>query len=149
MPYKDPEAHKAHAARYYIDHREKLISSAVKWKADNPEKAKATDKRHKKSIKGKLSEYRRNAKKRGLEFTVTDIEFARLIMSPCKHCGGPGGGIDRIDSNKGYIPGNCQPCCATCNYMKQALPDTEFYAKMMQILRNQGFFDICPTPIKR
>lgn len=34
--------------------------------------------------------------------------------------------LDRIDSSKGYIPGNVQWVDKRVNYMKQALPEGEF-----------------------
>ena len=46
------------------------------------------------------------------------------IVGPnvCSYCGGPlglkGVGIDRRDSNKGYIKGNVVACCGTCNNLK-------------------------------
>ena len=35
-------------------------------------------------------------------------------------------GIDRIDSNVGYIPNNIVPCCSTCNQMKMEMSRQEF-----------------------
>jgi len=63
------------------------------------------------------------AKKRGKELTITFEEFC-FLREPgtCHYCKGQlpetGTGIDRKDSTKGYIPGNCVPCCQTCNTTK-------------------------------
>jgi hypothetical protein len=32
--------------------------------------------------------------------------------------GTTGGGLDRIDSKKGYTKDNCVPCCGFCNNLK-------------------------------
>lgn len=36
-------------------------------------------------------------------------------------------GIDRADSNRGYIKENCLPCCETCNKAKRDLAIDDFY----------------------
>jgi len=35
-------------------------------------------------------------------------------------------GIDRINSNIGYIEGNVVPCCKHCNRAKNTMSDSEF-----------------------
>ena len=35
-------------------------------------------------------------------------------------------GIDRVDSNIGYIFENCVPCCKLCNMAKKEYPVEEF-----------------------
>lgn len=42
-------------------------------------------------------------------------------------------GIDRVDSNKGYVASNCVPCCHVCNYAKQSLTEEEFFAHIKRI----------------
>lgn len=36
------------------------------------------------------------------------------------------GGIDRISSDLGYIPGNCLPCCTICNRAKMRMSYLEY-----------------------
>ena len=43
-------------------------------------------------------------------------------------------GIDRLDSNIGYIYENCVPCCRTCNVMKNVLTHNEFITHIERIL---------------
>jgi len=50
---------------------------------------------------------------------LTTAEQIKLKNDPCYLCGGPGGGIDRVDSTQCYRPDNCKGCCQTCNYMKK------------------------------
>lgn len=42
-------------------------------------------------------------------------------------------GIDRLDSEKGYVKENCVPCCWDCNRMKQTLTEQQFLKKVEQI----------------
>lgn len=92
--------------------------------------------------------YKRNAKTRNLEFTLSFGQFMEIIQSPCRYCGEaltslrktdwntPNfnyTGIDRVDSHKGYTPDNCVPCCAVCNWMKRDMPVEEFYRKITRI----------------
>lgn len=71
--------------------------------------------------------YRANARVRHLPFALTRAQVTILVSSPCAYCGAAGSshhgnvrrnGIDRLDSTKGYEPGNCAPCCAPCNQIK-------------------------------
>lgn len=85
--------------------------------------------------------YKRNAGRRGVEFSLSKEELYRLMSLNCFYCGRPpsnfyrlqngnGGtiysGIDRIDSGKGYTESNCVPCCAKCNYAKRLMSYDEF-----------------------
>jgi|SRR5579863_4494551 len=78
-----------------------------------------------------FSKYRREAKERGFEFSLSKEFFYRTVLLNCFYCGRPPsqeirdvlgcilrGGIDRVDNNIGYIENNCVPCCKWCNYEK-------------------------------
>ena len=61
------------------------------------------------------------AKERNKEFTLTEEEFRDIVVRPCEYCGDFHNklrGIDRVVNTKGYIPGNCVPCCLRCNRAK-------------------------------
>ena len=64
--------------------------------------------------------YKKNAKRRGFVFNLTKEEFYTLTSLNCHYCGDFNNynGIDRIESNIGYIEDNCVPCCEYCNKMK-------------------------------
>jgi hypothetical protein len=47
-------------------------------------------------------------------------------------------GIDRIDSSKGYVPGNVVPCCTVCNIMKLDHSHAGFIAHIEHILAHCG-----------
>ncbi len=84
--------------------------------------------------------YRRyiyDAQRRGKEFNLSLDIFETLISSPCFYCNTPPvqvycqksagykvptlvySGIDRYDNDRGYVPGNVVPCCASCNKSKK------------------------------
>ena len=96
--------------------------------------------------------YQKNALKRGYEFNLSKEEFRNIITQPCFYCGkqytqekrdkGNNGsfkytGIDRYDNTKGYVIGNCVPCCKTCNMMKGTMTVMEFKEKMETILKSK------------
>ena len=79
--------------------------------------------------------YKKRARKKNFEWSLTNEEFFSLTNLPCKYCGvephnttekiSPNSyghivfnGIDRVNSNKGYSIDNCVPCCHSCNLAK-------------------------------
>lgn len=95
---------------------------------------------------------KKNAKKRGLEFSLTKDELRILLHQDCYYCGSPPSnafkifrdsdrfrtelkyqGLDRIDSNKGYITGNVRPCCIVCNHLKWSHSEEEFFRSVRTI----------------
>lgn len=89
-------------------------------------------------IARRRSQYMHKAKERGLRFALSYDEMHDLLGRPCAYCGGEGGGIDRIDSDKGYEAGNVNPCCWECNQMKNDTPLAEWVARMKQIIEHVG-----------
>jgi len=95
--------------------------------------------------------YKQGAKSRGISFNLTKEEFKNLSSKNCNYCGvvpsqikkvkGDNGdfiynGIDRIDSSKGYIEGNCITCCGTCNYMKRTHSIEDFANHIIKLYHN-------------
>ena len=95
-----------------------------------------------------LGQLKRNAKKRNLEWSITDNEVRSLISKPCYYCGKkpslhyewsdcngsfPYTGIDRIDNSKGYLSDNIVSCCSLCNHMKYILSENEFRDQIIKI----------------
>lgn len=91
------------------------VISRTKKKPDSP-------------LRAKRRYYKRNAKVRNQEWSLTFDEFAILVNNPCSYCGGIGGGIDRYDNSSGYTKGNSVSCCFTCNAAKRMMTFTEFKA---------------------
>lgn len=103
-----------------------------------------------------INSYRHNARKRGLVFALDRTQVKDLTSAECHYCGArPSSvtstpaksysaegsknaeyvynGIDRVDNSKGYIPGNCVPCCAGCNTWKSAQSVEEFIGRARAI----------------
>lgn len=88
------------------------------------------------------------AKSRNLEINLPYDTWLPISQMPCHYCGEVKSntakqcfmknrskllgesfhynGIDRVDSTKGYIPGNIVPCCYTCNRAKSDMPVEKF-----------------------
>lgn len=95
-----------------------------------------------------LASYRSGAKNRNLCFELSFDQFKSIVIQNCHYCGAQPklnildkkeknhpnhcaidvymNGIDRIDSNIGYIIDNCVPCCAICNRAKMDQPYDKF-----------------------
>jgi hypothetical protein len=107
--------------------------------------------------------YRTKARERELDFKLTKPEFKHIVERNCAYCGAPPSqvstgytktkskprdpeslkrteyvhnGIDRVDSNRGYILDNCAPCCKYCNWAKMALPYADFIDMIKRIYNN-------------
>jgi len=85
--------------------------------------------------------YLLSAKERGKSFELTKEQFKDITSQNCYYCGAPPlstlkvkssygeyvyNGIDRIDSNLGYVDGNVVPCCKTCNIAKSNMTLGDF-----------------------
>lgn len=97
-----------------------------------------------------FSECKVNAKKRGIEWMLSEDEFRRLVAGPCSYCGVPYSkrrrakgyngefvcsGIDRVNSSLPYEIGNCVPCCWTCNVAKASMGREEFLEWVGRVYR--------------
>lgn len=95
------------------------------------------------------SVYRKEARRKGVVFTLTKEETSLLIFSPCHYCGAPPSnpgqrkprptvpysGIDRINGADGYTPENTHSCCANCNRAKSDRTLEDFYNWIRAIAR--------------
>jgi hypothetical protein len=106
------------------------------------------------------SSYKKGARERRLEWSLTEEQFRTLTSSPCYYTGREpnqearscqtrkrdkrglspfsGGvylynGIDRLDSSKGYTLENCVPACGAANKAKLELSHDEFIALCKEI----------------
>ncbi len=103
-----------------------------------------------------MAGYRCKAKKHDIPFLLTSPQFKKIVSQPCFYCGAvdsnvhksPHGtgdfsynGIDRIDSQKGYVLSNVISCCKKCNFAKSNLSQGEFIRWIRQAylyLRNNA-----------
>lgn len=80
------------------------------------------------------------AKVRELEVTLTFEDFKKLISSKCYYCQESlpetGSGIDRVNSNIGYVQGNCRPCCTQCNRAKSDKTEDQFKEWILKVFNN-------------
>ena len=96
------------------------------------------------------------ARSRHLDVGISIDEYLKMADSPCHYCGEVAGcvtrslrrkgwenleyrhnGIDRLDSSRGYIPGNIVPCCGICNRYKYMGSTAEFIAHCRKVVAHQ------------
>lgn len=100
------------------------------------------------SISGRFYACKNNSKKliekgKVLEpFNITKKQFIKITSLPCIYCGGYSQnklsddlfcGVDRADSNIGYIISNINSCCWPCNDLKGVLGKEEFLKRINKI----------------
>ena len=123
------------------------------WKYGNPLIGRTHNGEGAKNIP--LHCYKRDAKRRGLSWSISDNHAFYLFQTDCNYCGTlpsniveSGGikymynGIDRKNNNKGYTYKNSVSCCWKCNRMKAASSDKEFLVHMKKI------YDYCNHGVK-
>ncbi len=102
---------------------------------------------NKANINTVIRSYKDGARKRNIEFKLTNKNILNLIFKNCYYCNTPPkptkrkqsflrNGIDRVDNKKGYLIDNVVPCCETCNRCKLNLTHDEFLNTVKQIYNN-------------
>ena len=120
-----------------------VLLPALQLEQGMRKKVRVSSCRYPRKLKGKYSEIRSNAKVRGIRFSLTQEKVFQLCSAPCRYCGTKGpGGIDRIDSSKGYVQGNVVPCCWMCNRMKSNSDKESWYEHMQKILDHRHRRDV-------
>ena len=108
-------------------------------------------------LKRMFRSYKTGATNRNLKFELSFIDFKNTVMKECFYCGDKPyrehyafhrtryskgkqtdevmkfNGIDRLDSNVGYILNNCVSCCIYCNRAKSDLNVEEFKIRILKI----------------
>jgi 5-methylcytosine-specific restriction endonuclease McrA len=81
----------------------------------------------------KIKNFKACAKRRNLQWQLTDEHAKRLCLSDCLYCGlkpNPFMGIDRKDSSvRAYRPDNVVACCRNCNRSKNVHGFEEWMAR--------------------
>jgi hypothetical protein len=100
----------------------------------------------------RYSQYLKRAKTKGWEFDLTEEEFKQMCTSPCHYCQrtitkSNTSGIDRIDSNIGYVYGNLAPCCSECNASKGTLTRDHFLETCRRVAARAPYLEISDMPI--
>jgi hypothetical protein len=103
------------------------------------------------AIKTLFSGYIGSAKRRDFIFDLSYEQFIDITSMNCHYCGiEPSqvhkyrtypsyryNGIDRVDSQIGYISSNCVPCCKICNYAKMDMPYREWEGYIKRLTQHQ------------
>jgi len=120
----------------------KNAENAKQWRDRNPEKVATNNQSRLENIKIHYSNYKRSANDKNLEFGLLSDVFDEIVKAPCYYCGtiqDKGfNGIDRQNSEIGYVVDNCVSCCQMCNYMKASLSVDAFLGRVEHILTYNG-----------
>lgn len=91
------------------------------YRANNPE----INKKKSISLAGRFRKSKWVSLKRKISWSLTKEEYSKYLELPCYYCRNKlgqqvtyGCGLDRIDSSRGYEPGNIVSCCWQCNTIK-------------------------------
>ncbi len=107
--------------------------------------------------------YKKSANTRGIENTLNIEDVKGLVLKNCEYCNAAPervsfpmrnngvnkinsersivrNGIDRVDSNKGYVAGNVVACCTACNMAKMEMSTEQFKAWIVKVATHMGLF---------
>ena len=84
--------------------------------------------------------YLRHSRQRDIAFTLSFQNFMEYWQKPCYYCGAQISaiGLDRVNSSRGYVPGNIKACCKGCNYAKSIMSKLEFIQMCRNVLKRHG-----------
>ena len=100
-----------------------------------------------------FASYKRSARMKGMEFTLSYDQFVEMISGHCHYCGVEPNtrhevkniiydekeiyfnGVDRKYNDKGYTVKNAVPCCSDCNFAKGTMPYNRFIAWLDRIAK--------------
>jgi len=120
----------------------KNAENAKQWRDNNPEKVAISNQNRLENIQIHYSNYIRSANDKNLVFGLSQDVFDEIIKAPCCYCGiiqeRGFNGIDRMNSEVGYVADNCVSCCQICNYMKASLSVDAFLGRVEHILTHNG-----------
>ncbi len=89
------------------------------------------------------SDCKANARAKGRKFTLTRGQVRDLIERSCSYCGEPApSGIDRVDNDRGYEPGNVASCCFPCNHWKKTMSAVMFIQRATKIANHSKFLKV-------
>lgn len=118
--------------------RDYVIEKNKKYYQDNKEVIRERTNKHRKTLNGQYHEYKKSAKKRNIQFELTQTECEPFFNSSCHYCGDiyEGLGMDRLNNKIGYSLNNIVPSCYRCNIMKHTSSKDEFIKQIEKILEN-------------
>ena len=120
----------------------KNAENAKQWRDNNPEKVAINNLNKINSVELQYGVYSRSARDKNLDFKLSITDFTILTEQSCYYCGimqeRGFNGIDRMNSEVGYVADNCVSCCQMCNYMKASLSVDAFLGRVEHILTYNG-----------
>lgn len=136
------ERNKQISKKYYDSHKDECHILQKKYYKEQHEviliRAKDYRDTHKELCL--LNSYKNGARRRGLDFLLTDDEFYILIKQTCFYCGiapSPCNGVDRMNNDLGYFKDNVVTCCSECNSAKSKRPFLNFLNWVKRISKYQ------------
>ncbi len=139
--------------KYYIKHREnKRKDNEEAYLKHNAEIAKNWREQNKehlakwqtKNFKVRFGAIKQQAKLKKLVWdeNMTNEVCEKMMKSNCVYCGFLSehtlNGIDRMDSQQGYVLSNCVSCCRNCNFIKKCLDPITFISRCKHISHIHG-----------
>jgi post-segregation antitoxin (ccd killing protein) len=111
--------------------RDKVRAAVNKYAAANKDKLK----KHRGTPLSRYASYKKVAKYKGVDFTLTIEQWVAFGNGPCAYCGThvTGTRLDRTEPKKGYTPDNVVLCCTKCNYAKHEMSVEEFHAHILKM----------------
>lgn len=120
---------------YRAKNRERMRESSA------TEEGKAYEHKRRRTPKTRYIKARYDAGRRksgAKPFTISLEEYLIVIARKCEYCNcslenETGSGLDRIDNEKGYEPGNVNPCCGDCNRRRSKSMGAEEFKEQSRI----------------
>jgi 5-methylcytosine-specific restriction endonuclease McrA len=102
--------------------------------------SKLYSKKYKASGKAGHSILKNRAKSKNWSFDLTVDDYIKITSEPCSYCNEAVsrgvGGIDRVDSSKGYTKDNSVSCCMKCNSGKGTMTVEEYVSHCKKVVQN-------------
>jgi hypothetical protein len=132
-------ANKEKIAEYRAANKERI----AEYYAANKERIAKQKAGYNRTFKAKWISLKNRARRKGLPVEITFEQWLAIVEpKECYYCEGPlpevGYGIDRIDSSKGYVEGNCVPCCTICNVMLLNHNNEDAFKHMEKMISVRG-----------
>lgn len=128
------------------EYHKKNNETMQKYRENNKNKLNDYRNEYRQKTKSLYDELKIMTSDKNIEMSLTMDQFENLIQQICFYCGDIEknalwgdkttriNGIDRIDSEKGYIENNVVSCCSFCNYSKNTLSVSKFLRQIFHIL---------------
>lgn len=138
--WDNPQYHRNKAMRHYVTHRNDIgqdgrraanaLLGRRRREQESPEETEERKRRRKEDAVYVFNTLKRSARDRRLECAVTLNQVEHMLTCVCFYCGkNKPSSFDRLDPDIGYVDGNIEPCCATCNMMKSNMKLEYFKAR--------------------